>query len=859
MLVGLALLLLWGLAETLIVGDAWRTRDHAIETLEANARQATEAKARELSQLMTDLYVTTRTISLLPAVRRAPPRNRASSNDDAIDGQRFTESDAQTVLQLYHHLADVLSVSEIYIVYDGFAPQRGEAPFLMFDSIIVERFKRLTAAAVPAAMSTAVTSVDEPEQDEEEEYAALVGQLDQFRRDHPALPAGAPHGIANLVSHPLLTCDNSQFLSRAQGEDRNRTGLLFSVPIYDDATGLFKGLVTTVVRLNVLEAKLLDWPLVPVTAEEWARLGEAGIGRNAPSDYVLRHEDQGIVVSDRRNAALAPILAGDAQAGLALKLPLDGPAASTWRLERHVPHEAFASIRAAATERIMARSAVATAILAAFAIVAMLLHAQRAAAVRLREEADYDPLTGLPNRRQLDRRLEAALRNATETGSRLALIMVDLDNFKTINDLHGHHVGDLLLKEVARRFQKQVAGPGDDRGEAAAHEGDPRTASIGRLGGDEFLLVVPDAADDVAASELAERLLGALTVPVIVEGRSLQARASLGVAVYPLHGRTAAQLMRSADQAMYAAKRIDDSAVVVFQREVDHEAVRRRRLMGEVRDALAQSQFELHYQPVVRIPQLRVESVEALLRWRHPELGLIPPGEFVPLLERSGLIVPVGLWALRRACQQLAVLRASSPTIGSVSVNVSVVQLAQSDFSGDALSVIAETGVDPQRITMEVTESVLMENPQRSIQQLEQLRGAGVRIAIDDFGAGYSSLGYLRRLPVQAMKIDRSLLIDAVDPNGRSILAAMVQLAQELDLDCIAEGVETLEQYHLLTELGCPRVQGYLFARPLPVEDAARAARRMHLHHFGSAGGLFTESCFGRIEPRSGFAALGAS
>ena len=222
--VAVACTLLLAAAESLIVADVWRSRDHALETLRSDARQATDAKARELSQLLTDVYVTTRTISLLPAVRRPEPRNRVSIDDDAIDGKRFSVTDAQTVLQLYHHLAELLSVSEIYVVYDGFAPERGEVPFLMFDSVIVERIRHLTAgpgarAAGPAA---AERPGDEPEQEEGEEYAEIVRQLAQLRRQHPTLPASAPHGVASLMSRPVITCDNSQYLSARGGHDRDR-------------------------------------------------------------------------------------------------------------------------------------------------------------------------------------------------------------------------------------------------------------------------------------------------------------------------------------------------------------------------------------------------------------------------------------------------------------------------------------------------------------------------------------------------------------------------------------------------------------------------------------------------------------
>jgi diguanylate cyclase (GGDEF)-like protein len=844
----LLLLLVLGGVEFLIVAAAWRERDQALDALEREARQATEAKAHEMSRMLADLYATTRTISLLPAVRRPAPQNRHSVADDVVDGRRFTEADARTVVQLYHRVAEVLSVSEIYVVYDGFAPERGEVPFLMFDSEIVERFRdlkqslRLAGAEVGGASAVA--------EDEAAEYAEIVRELAYFKREHPVLPATAPRGVASLVSPPMITCDNSQFPSLTSGQERDRRGVLFSVPIYDDTTQQFKGLVTTVVRLNALEARLLDWPLIPVTPAERARSSELLAG-HTPVDDVLSHARSRIEVYDRRNTTLAATLAGRAQEGLRLHRTLEAPASAGWELTRYLPRSAFDAVEATARQSIAGRSAIALAVLMAFAAIALLFLRQRHAAAELaelQERADYDPLTGLPNRRHLDRIIESGLEHAHSDGCKLALVMVDLDNFKTINDTYGHHVGDLLLTEVSRRFQKQLnaSDPWPDGMTVAA--GRSRARSIGRLGGDEFVVVLPRIEDEAAACAVSERLLSALAVPMLLEGRAVQVRASLGVALFPDHGRTAAQLLRNADQAMYAAKRIEESAVVTYQREADPAAVRRVRLTTDLRDALARDQFELHYQAVVNLQRLRVESAEVLLRWRHPELGVVSPGEFVPLLERSGLIVPVGLWVLRHACDQLRHWRQARSPIAGVAVNVSVVQLAQPDFSGQAIEVITASGVDPSSVTIEVTETVLMDNPERSIAQLEALRRAGVRIAIDDFGAGYSSLSYLRRLPVQVLKIDRMLLVDAVNPTGRAILQAMVDLARQLDLDCIAEGVETLEQYQLVRETGCYRLQGYLFSRPLPAVEADLMARRMNLEPLGACDLSLTDSVFARLQ-----------
>ena len=818
-----ALLLL--IVESLIVSDINRDRHRALESLEADARRATEAKSRELSQVLTDLYTTTRTIAMLPAVRRAAAENRALVAENMVEEGRFAASDAETVTQLYLHLADVMSVSEVYIVYDDFHPERGEVPFLMFDSVIAERFRRLAPGAQGSMRKD--PSPDLPEEVEAQEYGQIVDQLNRFRRENPTLPPMAPRGIASLLSQPVITCDNSQYLSTTTGQPRDRSGVLLSVPIYDETTGVFKGLVTTVVRLNVLEARLLDWPNIPVTQPELAQAEAAGRDKTTPADYVLTHKDSAVVVADRRNAGLRDILAGSKAAGLTVSHPLEGPASSSWVLTRHVPQAAFDAIPDTARHDLVVRSVLAAGILAALATFGRVLISQRRKTALLQELADYDELTGLPNRRQLDRTMEAAVRAAAAEGDPLMLVMVDLDNFKTINDVHGHHVGDLVLIEVARRFQKQlrssdtVTEPGD-----AALGTSP---SIGRLGGDEFLIVLPGVANDSAASSIMERLLSTLAVPMLLDGRTIQAQASMGAALFPEHGETSAQLLRCADQAMYEAKRADDSAVVVFQRRINPQATRRIRLTRDLREALVQEQFEVHYQPIFNVAQERVDSVEALLRWRHPEFGIVSPAEFVPLLESTGMIVPVGLWVLRKASEQLAAWRSNGTTVESVAVNVSVVQLSQSNFSRDALAVVERTGIERTRVTIEVTESVLMENPERSIGQLCELRAAGLHVSIDDFGTGYSSLSYLRRLPVNTMKIDRSLLVDAINPEGRTILAAMVKLSAELGLDCVVEGVETPEQFHLLRDIGCARMQGYLFARPLPADEADAAVRRVNV------------------------------
>jgi len=817
----LAMVLGFVVSEYFIINAAWQTQTSAVRELEANAKLTTDAKAKELTQLLNDLYITTRTITLLPAVRGAPQRNRDSDDEDAVADGHFKSSDAQTVLQLYLHLADLSDVSEVYVLHDGFAPQRGQVPFMMFDSVIVDRFKSLVGDQMPDRSAADASQVDIPHEDEEAEYLELVRQLDYFRRHHAQLPKTAPQGIAALVSPALITCDNSQYLSKTSSLDRDRLGVMLSVPTYDQNTGLFKGLVTTVVRLNVLEAKLVNLPLVPVSAQEVAAARRSG-DLDAPlSEFVLSSVHGDSRVYDRRNEAVAEVVAGRAKAGLTLKLPLSGPFARAWVLERHVPQAAYDAINAQAERTIVVGSAVSAAVVLLLCTALWIYSRQRRVSQHLRELAEFDPLTGLPNRLQLDRRIELSLRAANAGAGQLCLLMIDLNKFKTVNDTLGHAVGDQLLIEVARRLQKQLRGPQAAPGSTA----DMETRLVGRLGGDEFLVVLADVGDEGEACSLAERMLSALSVPVIVDGHSLKAGASIGLALFPQHGTSAKQLLRNADEAMYAAKRQTESALVVYRREVDHASQRRLRLEADLRGAVGKNQFELYYQAIISLRDNQPDMAEALIRWHHPELGLVSPAEFIPLLERTGLIVPVGLWVLREAAQQLQAWRAANSPIQAIAVNVSVVQLIQSEFGANAIEIVSQVGIEPSRIVVEITESVMMDNVGRCVAQLEALRGAGLRIAIDDFGAGHASLSYLMKLPIDILKLDRSLLIDAASAAGQSVLETMIGLAVKLGLECTAEGVETTEQQQMLVAMNCPRAQGYLFSRPLPAMQADAAFR----------------------------------
>ena len=427
----------------------------------------------------------------------------------------------------------------------------------------------------------------------------------------------------------------------------------------------------------------------------------------------------------------------------------------------------------------------------------------------LEHQALHDGLTGLPNRTLFGDRVTHALapgRRGPE--HRVAVIVLDLDDFKKVNDSYGHSAGDALLVELRRRLCRMVR-PQD---------------TVARLGGDEFGLLVHDAASAEQALEIAERVRAAVGAPAQVAGARVQTAASVGVAVAE-PGVAAEDLLRNADVAMYRAK-AERRGAVAFEPWMHAETVRRLELEEELRAAIADGALELHYQPIVALPARDVTGVEALVRWHHPERGMISPGEFIPLAEQSGSIVELGTWVLDRAIA--AARRLQTWGIGSMSVNVSPRQFAEPDFCDVALAAARRHGVEPERIVLEVTESMLVAEPAAAAERINTLHEHGFRVAIDDFGTGYSSLSYLSSFAVDVLKIDRAFVRDVADPAGsdRAVAEAIVALGRSLGMTIVAEGVETDAQRDTLVELGCDAAQGFLFHRPMRESDLLRRVGR---------------------------------
>ncbi len=426
--------------------------------------------------------------------------------------------------------------------------------------------------------------------------------------------------------------------------------------------------------------------------------------------------------------------------------------------------------------------------------------ARKQAEAALAHQARHDHLTGLPNRLLLSDRLEASIERAKKSGLQTAVIYVDLDGFKFVNDTLGHEAGDMLLQQVTERLQRCIR----------------ELDTLARMGGDEFMLVINEVENDGTALSIAERLRAALKKPFSVAGQQVHVTASAGIAMYPRDGQDVSTLRSNADTAMYGAKRAGKDRVQLFSPALRDIFLERWELEAQLRQALERGgQFFLDYQPIFEAQSQEQTAFEALLRWRHPELGLLSPSKFVPIAEESGLIFQLGAWVLRQACEQCRLWQQRGPSGVRVAVNVSALEFAQPEFAVNVLRVLEETGLPGRLLDLELTETTLMRDLEPAMRKMSLLRSRGVRIAIDDFGTGYSSLGYLARLPVDALKIDRSFVSDlAANPTSRSLVAGMIALAHSIGKRVVVEGVETEAQLEILRGSGCDEMQGFLLGRP---------------------------------------------
>jgi diguanylate cyclase (GGDEF)-like protein len=420
---------------------------------------------------------------------------------------------------------------------------------------------------------------------------------------------------------------------------------------------------------------------------------------------------------------------------------------------------------------------------------------------RLEHQAFHDTLTGLPNRALLMERLRRALSRANRYGERTAVLFLDLDRFKNVNDSLGHEAGDQLLLSVARRLSTCLR-PED---------------TAARLGGDEFVILVENIHEPQEAVRVAERIAECLTNSFTLCSQEVFTSTSIGIAINTLGSETPEDLLRDADAAMYRAKHRGRAQYEVFDKDMNEQALNRLQLETDLRRAVKRGEFDLYYQPVINLVDGSLRGAEALLRWHHSQRGMISPAAFVPIAEDTGLIIPIGRWVLHQACRQAKRWQEQCPgEFCPVSVNLSGRQFSQPHLADEIADVLRETNLDPSLLILEITETILMEDINTVSSTLTELKALGVSLAVDDFGTGYSSLSYLKRLPISTLKVDQSFVQGlGENPEDSAIVRAIVTMSKSLGLEVVAEGVETEDQRQLLHELGCDRAQGYLFSKPL--------------------------------------------
>ncbi|TXK85447.1 bifunctional diguanylate cyclase/phosphodiesterase [Paenibacillus sp. N3.4] len=416
--------------------------------------------------------------------------------------------------------------------------------------------------------------------------------------------------------------------------------------------------------------------------------------------------------------------------------------------------------------------------------------------------AYYDALTDLPNRRMFERKVMMQLNDADKHQTKIAILFLDLDGFKFINDSLGHGIGDQVLKEVAHRLKRSTR----------------EIDTIGRMGGDEFTVCVPQVQNSLDIEPIAQRILEELRLPFHVQGHDFYLTVSIGAAFYPEHGHHAEMLMHHADTALYKVKENGKNHLRIYSPTMNEEAVHRQQLESELHKALERNQFVVHYQPQIDVQTDTIIGMEALVRWNHPTHGLLYPADFIAISEETGLIVPIGSQVLDIACRQCKEWHNMGFTNLRIAVNLSQIQLRQENLVQMVERILQETKLVPASLELEITESIAMHNADFVVSQLHKLVALGIQISIDDFGTGFSSLSYLSKFPIHRLKIDRSFITNISNHSESAIISSIVGLAQNLNLGVIVEGVETELQRNALPKLGCNEMQGYLFSKPLPAD-----------------------------------------
>ena len=417
--------------------------------------------------------------------------------------------------------------------------------------------------------------------------------------------------------------------------------------------------------------------------------------------------------------------------------------------------------------------------------------------------AHYDSLTELPNRTLLNEKLTSVLNEADVNGKQAALLYLDLDNFKTVNDSLGHNYGDELLRDISRKLETCVR----------------KIDTISRLGGDEFAILLPTIENTDDIIKIIDRIMIIFKYPFILSGKEFYITSSIGISIYPNDGQDTESLMRNSDTAMYSSKNSGKNKYKFFNNAMNDKILQTIELENNLRHALKRNEFVMHYQPKIDLVTDTISGFEALIRWESPSKGLIPPMDFIPLAEETGLIVPIGDWVLKTACQQIKKLQDLGYTSLNMSINLSARQFKHNNLVDSINNIISETGIGPESVELEITETMVMENLDNTVKTLKKIKESGIKISLDDFGIGYSSLNYLRKLPIDILKIDKDFVLDILqDKKQAEIAKTIILLAHSMDLKVIAEGVGNVDILNLLKNYGCDMAQGYLFSKPIKSE-----------------------------------------
>ncbi len=771
--------------------DAQRNFALAKERYIENSQAAARTTAKTVEDALRAVYENVRTLSYLPSVRNLDRH-----------GTNLGDEGRATIQQIYNNLANNVSISEVYFLPLDFDPDRFDAvtgkleePILQFDQLIVNARARSDAAAAKSAKLDENALTRPAEEVETYEYQELAKQLAWLKANYPNSSAIDGLNVPIIGTKELITCDNTDFIHT--GNDADRSGFILSVPVFGQ-DGSLRGSVSAIMLTSALR-KLLP-----------------------SSDYVIVNSGYGFE-SDQHKMSTA--LAADSRAFTAadpnliysevIPLSLNDPR-SAWRLWAGFPNSRYDSNMDALSVRqfeLAGYAAVAVVTLLALACWyaigrTMMMQTNAAETLERRVEertaeiqhlATHDILTGLPNRGLLADTMDEALRSLRD-GEKLAVHCVDLDRFKPVNDTLGHPIGDEVLGAVARRL-KQQAG---------------ETAMVARTGGDEFVILQLLIDGDDEAGVLASRVIHALAGEFLIQGHKINIGSSIGIAVFPDDGQSSEILIRNADLALYKAKMEGRGTCRSFEPGMDARLQERRQLESELALGVTNEQFVVYYQPLHDAKTSKLTGFEALVRWNHPRLGLLPPAEFIPMAEETGVIDTLGEWIMQRACADAA----KWPLPVKVAVNLSPAQFKQQGLPLQVAAALAASNLLPSRLELEITESVLLAHNENTINTLYSLRDLGISIAMDDFGTGYSSLSYLRSFPFNRIKIDRSFVsLMCESGESRAIVKAVAELGATLGMTTTAEGVETEDQFRLVRENGCTDVQGWLFGRPMPAAE----------------------------------------